>query len=191
MIEFSKAGHKAPEIVALNPRGQVPTFVDDDGTVVNESLAAVLYLDARYPAPARLVPADAAAAAPVYQRLFEVANLHAAMRDCVYPKMRGVAIADDEAARRADALRAELARWDAIAAAAGGGDDHWLASDDFSAADVAVGPLLLAIQRFGAPLDATPALKAYAAKFAARESVAATWPPHWKEGDGPGFLKDV
>lgn len=159
------------------------------GTVVCESLAAVLYIDARYPdAGTRLVPADATKAAPVLQRVFEVANLHGALRDCVHPKMRGVQLTDEEWMAKLEALRSELARWDAYAAAAG---DGWLAGPDFSAADIAVGPLVLAAIRFGASLDATPALKAYAAKVAARPSVAESWPPHWKEGDGPGFLKEV
>lgn len=188
-IEFSKQEHKSPAIMAINPRGQVPSFIDDDGTVVNESLAAVLYLDARYPdSGSRLVPPDARAAAPVLQRVFEVANLHAAFRDCVYPKMRGLEVSDADWAAKQEALRAELARWDAYCAAAG---DGWLAGPEFSAADVAVGPLLQAVVRFGASLDATPALKAYATKVAARPSVAESWPPHWKEGEGPGFLKGV
>ena len=40
--------HKGPEIMALNPRGQVPTLVDGD-IIVGESLAALLYLDDAYP----------------------------------------------------------------------------------------------------------------------------------------------
>lgn len=50
------AGHKSEEIMKLNPRGQVPTFVDEDGVVVNESLAALLYLQDKYPSPS-LLPA--------------------------------------------------------------------------------------------------------------------------------------
>lgn len=175
--------------MAVNPRGQVPTFIDDDGTVVCESLAAVLYLDARYPElGTRLVPADARAAAPVLQRVFEAANIHSAFCECVHPKMRGLEVSDADWTAKTEALRAELARWDAYAAAAG---DGWLAGPDFTAADVAVGPLLQAVRRFGASLDSTPALKAYADKVAARPSVAETWPPHWKEGAGPGFLDGV
>jgi glutathione S-transferase len=49
-------GHKSPEIQALNPRGQVPTFKDGD-IVVNESLAILLYLEDAYPEPS-LLPKD-------------------------------------------------------------------------------------------------------------------------------------
>lgn len=48
-------GHKSEEVLKLNPRGQVPTFVDD-GVVVNESLAILLYLQDKYPQPS-LLPA--------------------------------------------------------------------------------------------------------------------------------------
>ena len=48
--------HKSEEILKLNPRGQVPTFVDD-GIVVNESLAALLYIQDKYPTPP-LLPAS-------------------------------------------------------------------------------------------------------------------------------------
>ncbi len=45
--------HKSEEILKLNPRGQVPTFVDGD-VVVNESLAALLYIQDKYPSPSLL-----------------------------------------------------------------------------------------------------------------------------------------
>ena len=50
-------GHKGPDIMAINPRGQVPTF-SDKGTVVNESLAILLYLEDAYPEPS-LMPGSA------------------------------------------------------------------------------------------------------------------------------------
>ena len=49
--------HKGPEIMELNPRGQVPTF-SDKGTVVNESLAILLYLEDTYKEPS-LMPSSA------------------------------------------------------------------------------------------------------------------------------------
>lgn len=177
--------------MALNPRGQVPTFVDDDGTVVNESLAAVLYLDKRYPEPA-LIPAgdDPAAYALVLQRFMEAGVLHAAISAVIYPKMRNELGSDEAVAAwraKAAALKTELGHWEAYAASSGG---DWITGPAFTAADVAAAPFVLALRRFGATLAEFPALAAYADRLAARPTIADTWPPHWKEGgDGPGWLK--
>ena len=43
--------HKAPEFVALNPRGQTPALELDDGTVVAESVAICRFLEALHPDP--------------------------------------------------------------------------------------------------------------------------------------------
>ena len=48
--------HRRPEFLATNPHGTIPV-IDDDGTVLMQSLAIVEYLDARYPSP-RLIPAE-------------------------------------------------------------------------------------------------------------------------------------
>ena len=50
-------GHKTPEVLKLNPRGQVPVLKDGD-TVVSESLATLQYLEEAYPEPS-LVPKGA------------------------------------------------------------------------------------------------------------------------------------
>ncbi|WP_437726065.1 glutathione S-transferase family protein [Sorangium sp. So ce861] len=47
---------RAPEFLALNPRGQAPVLVEPDGTVVNESLAILTYMEMRYPDPPLLPP---------------------------------------------------------------------------------------------------------------------------------------
>ncbi len=43
--------HKAPEFVALNPRGQTPALELDDGTVIAESVAICRFLEALHPDP--------------------------------------------------------------------------------------------------------------------------------------------
>lgn len=43
--------HKDPAFLALNPQGLVPALVDDDGTVVTQSLAMIEWLDEKYPNP--------------------------------------------------------------------------------------------------------------------------------------------
>lgn len=44
------------DLLAANPLGQVPTLVLDDGTVLSESAAIVLWLDEQYPAAGLLPP---------------------------------------------------------------------------------------------------------------------------------------
>jgi glutathione S-transferase len=43
--------HKAPEYLALNPRGQTPALQLDDGTVIAESVAICRYLEALHSEP--------------------------------------------------------------------------------------------------------------------------------------------
>lgn len=59
--------HKTEEVLALNPRGQVPTFKDGDA-VVNESPAIVIYLEGKYPEKS-LLPSDPVEKAKVGQNL--------------------------------------------------------------------------------------------------------------------------
>jgi glutathione S-transferase len=42
--------HKAPQMLAMNPRGRLPVLRDGD-YVVFESLAVLYYLDLKYPQP--------------------------------------------------------------------------------------------------------------------------------------------
>ena len=44
MLDFKKEEHLAPEFLALNPRGQIPALVLDDGTVITESAAVLLHI---------------------------------------------------------------------------------------------------------------------------------------------------
>ena len=50
--------------MAINPRGQLPAFRDGD-VVVNESFAAIIYLEEKYESGTQLLPKDPAARALV------------------------------------------------------------------------------------------------------------------------------
>lgn len=52
-----KGEQRAPDYLALNPQGLLPTLVTDDGAVLTQSLAICEYLDELHPEPA-LLPAD-------------------------------------------------------------------------------------------------------------------------------------
>lgn len=58
VMSFSAGDTRKPEFIAINPRHQVPTIVDD-GHAVWESTVVLEYLDERFPAGARLYPGDA------------------------------------------------------------------------------------------------------------------------------------
>jgi maleylacetoacetate isomerase len=62
-VDLPSAAHRAPEFLALNPQATIPTL-DDDGTILWQSLAIIEYLDARFPTP-RLIPAEPVARAHV------------------------------------------------------------------------------------------------------------------------------
>jgi glutathione S-transferase len=71
MVDLRKGAHKLPEFLALNPFGQVPVL-DDNGTVLADSNAILVYLAQRYDHSGRWLSRDALAAAQV-QRWLSVA----------------------------------------------------------------------------------------------------------------------
>ena len=50
-VDLAKREHKAPDFLAMNSLGQVPTLVLDDGTVISESVAICRYFEALHPEP--------------------------------------------------------------------------------------------------------------------------------------------
>ena len=64
LVRRSAEEHKSPEVMAINPRGQLPAFKDGN-VIVNESFAAIIYLEETYDSGARLLPKDTAARALV------------------------------------------------------------------------------------------------------------------------------
>lgn len=50
-LSLFKREHKSPEVLALNPRGQVPFLVLDDGRVIAETISICRYLDELHPEP--------------------------------------------------------------------------------------------------------------------------------------------
>jgi glutathione S-transferase len=70
-VDLTKAEHKGEAFLALNPFGQVPVLVDDDGMVIPDSNAILVYLAKKY-GRTDWLPDHAAGAARV-QRWLSVA----------------------------------------------------------------------------------------------------------------------
>ena len=62
-VNLPSGAHRSPDFLAINPQATVPTL-DDDGTILWQSLAIIEYLDARFPTP-KLIPAEPVARARV------------------------------------------------------------------------------------------------------------------------------
>ncbi|KFX70862.1 glutathione S-transferase [Pseudomonas taeanensis MS-3] len=70
LVDLTKGAHKHPEFLAMNPFGQVPV-IDDNGTVLADSNAILVYLAQKY-GEVHWLPSDAAGAAAV-QRWLSIA----------------------------------------------------------------------------------------------------------------------
>jgi glutathione S-transferase len=78
-LSFRRRENRAPEYLALNPEGKVPTLVID-GRPLTEVAAILFYLARRFP-EARLLPLDAEGEAQVVSWMsFAAATLHPARR---------------------------------------------------------------------------------------------------------------
>jgi glutathione S-transferase len=71
-VDLRKGEHRRPEFLAINPAGKLPVLVDD-GVVLTESIAILLYLAEKFPA-AGFLPRDPDARAQAYRWLLFAAT---------------------------------------------------------------------------------------------------------------------
>jgi glutathione S-transferase len=71
-VDLVKGEHRQPQFLELNPRGQVPTL-EDEGTVVWDSMAVLVYLARKYGGE-KWLPIDAEGMAAVMQWLAVMEN---------------------------------------------------------------------------------------------------------------------
>jgi glutathione S-transferase len=72
LVDLMKGEHRKPSFLKLNPRGQLPVL-EDDGTVVWDSMAILVYLARKY-GNERWLPLDAESMAEVMQWLGVMEN---------------------------------------------------------------------------------------------------------------------
>jgi maleylacetoacetate isomerase len=119
-VDLPSAAHRTQEFLAVNPQATIPTL-DDDGTILWQSLAIIEYLDARFPAP-RLIPSEPVARARVQALAQLIAcEIHPLNNLRVLKYLRGELKLDETA----------VSKW----------YSHWIAE--------AFGPLETLVSRFG------------------------------------------
>lgn len=169
-VDMARRGHRAPDYLALNPYGRVPTLVED-GIVLYESAAILQYLEATHPLPP-LTPADPRGRALVdmHIRLCD-AQLARQTSTIIFPKRFLPRERWDEAAMTQ--ARDEIERHLAIVEEQISGRE-WMVADRYSLVEVAYTPFL----HFLPLMDITPppAVADWALRMAGRPAARQTVP---------------
>lgn len=96
MVKLHKGEQRAPEYLALNPRGQVPVLVDGD-EVITQIVAILLYLDEKLPMAGILPPAGLERARALQVLAWMNNTVHPTFTHVFMPQK----FTDDEAAQKA------------------------------------------------------------------------------------------
>jgi maleylpyruvate isomerase len=156
-VQLPQGEHRQSEFLAKNPQATVPVL-DDDGTILWQSLAIIEYLDARFPQP-RLVPVEPVARARV-QALAQliVCEIHPLNNLRVLKYLRGELNLDEAGIARwyrhwiaegFGGLEQLLGRW------SGG---RYCFGDTLSVADVCLVPQVYNARRFDCDLTPYPTI---------------------------------
>ena len=167
-VPFGKQGYepKHPKVLELNPKAQVPVFVDGD-VVLWDSTVIVEYLDEKWPEP-RVFPED-----PGDRARVRMAELHAdeVFFPHVWTLIANVFYGAGEADEIAGAKRALAEQYAALDAKLKGRE--WIAADRFNPADVTYRLATLFASTLGAaPSPELASLGEWIARMDAKPSVA-------------------
>ena len=171
-MKIEKVWERRREFLALNPAGQVPVLVDEDGTIVADSAAICEYLDELYPEPS--LYGEGAGARAEVRRLgawFDLKFWREVTQNLVGEKMmkRFLGLGEpNSAAVRAGHQNIHY-HLDYIGYLAD--RRNWLAGEGFSLADVAAGAQLSTIDYLGdVPWDEHARAREWYARLKSRPS---------------------
>lgn len=86
LLDFDKEEHLAPEFLAINPRGQVPALILQDGSVLSESIAILLHIADSYPDAGLIADIGTGERAQTYRWLsFLATNVYEGVLGYMYP----------------------------------------------------------------------------------------------------------
>lgn len=175
MVPFNQAtGYdpKHPEVLALNPKAQVPVLTDD-GLVLYDSTVILEYLDEAHPEPALFPKTPVARARCRLEELFADEIMLAALRPLMHRTGPRIADRERRAAQDADAVIAEglLARhYETLEARLAG---RSFFAGDLSVADIALFMSVLFSLRLGGPaLTGFPGLAGWYERLGQRPAFA-------------------
>ena len=169
LVRFMKGAHRAPDYLALNPKGKVPLLLAG-GAPITENVAIARYLAARFP-EAGLLPvsddplADAAITADL---AFCAATLHPIVTRI---RMPGFMVDGDDAQASVRARAIEAMRPMAKVVADRLGDAPWWYGERWSVLDAYIYWVWFRITGAGFPAEDYPVWAAHAARMEKRPAV--------------------
>ena len=173
--ELEPLAPQSPEIMALNPTGQLPAFKHGD-LLLQEASAICRYIDETF-SGSKLQPEDIKARAQMNLWMSVIADrtYQTMIRDIILPRFGLVEKSDDEIKQAAEVLETQLKRLDDRL------NDHaFLAGDDLTLADLFLVPILFWLKMTPEGQTSLPtygALDRWYEKIAARPSFSETIPP--------------
>lgn len=174
-IDTGAGGHRDPEYLRLNPRGQIPTLVLPDCTVMTETSAICLHLCDVFAEAGLLPPAASRERARCLRwMLFAAVDLYEADLRTFYAERYTSDPAGAEGVRQA-AKRAVERDWRFLEEALGETDGPYLLGETFSAADVYLAMLGGWHHDLPSFLDGHPNAVRMMRAVAARPAIAPLW----------------
>lgn len=167
-------GYNPPEFRKINPRGEVPTLLLDDGTVMTESAAIMIYLADAFPT-AKMAPALASPLRPRYLRwmLFLAAAPYASVLQYYYPH-RFVGEAKAEASLKNMAIAAMNRDFAILSNTIG--DGPFVLGNSMSAVDIYAAMLISWADDVPALLARHANLRTLCTRVMAVSAIAKAWP---------------
>jgi glutathione S-transferase len=172
-IEIPRKGAAFEAYLAVNPRGEVPSLVMADGSLMTESAAMVIYLADLYP-QAKLAPAADAPGRAQYLRwmLYFATSVYQDNLRYYYPARQSVDPAHGPSIK---ARALEKINRDFTIFANALGEGPYILDEVFSAVDIYAAMLLSWAPDLAAVFARHPNIEAHYARVVARPSVAAVW----------------
>ena len=151
-----KGEQTAPDYLALNPQGLVPTLEDDEGGILTQSLAIIEWLDETHPTPP-LLPLDALQRAKARAFALAIAcDVHPVQNLKVLARLRQLGLAEEKVTEWAAWVNREgLAACEKLVAKEPG---PFCFGEVPTIADLCLVPQLANARRFGVDVSAFPRL---------------------------------
>ncbi|MCO5163447.1 MAG: glutathione S-transferase family protein [Mesorhizobium sp.] len=169
-------GEPPPELLAINPLGQVPTLILPDGGIMTESAAMCVYLADLHPS-CGLSPAIGEPSRATFLRwmFYLAANIYMSELRCYYPH-RYTADAGTSDAIRQSALERRTFEWAVFADALG--ERPFVLGDQLSAVDIYAAMLISWVDDLDVFCERFPVLRALYARVAEVPVIAKVWSRH-------------